>query len=380
MNKSIAIIGAGISGITTAVLLQAYGFDVTIYTKEHLFSGTSNPKFASRFPSASIIPHSVSHRELNELFITSQSFFKKLLMSSFPGLTKHEHFELFAFDTEQPEYLSQMEDLKDFSNLDWCPSHSEIDTKSGWGYTCLFADWNFYFPHLIKKFTSQNGCIVQQDVDINRLSDLNEDIIINCTGIGSNQLHNENERPLILKGHLLRVKNTPDLKSPNGSTVSFNFSPGFNLYSDSNSTPLDVYCYPRKNDWILGGSRFKGTLDKNNQWIPDDPDSESFPNQIESLNSDIIKNTFDIDLQQFTEREHQYSYRYVRKEKNGLRIEKDEASKKPLIHNYAHGGAGVTLSWGCAFRCIQLVLAELVLSQVDCDDATERVSKAITSS
>jgi len=51
-----------------------------------------------------------------------------------------------------------------------------------------------------------------------------------------------------------------------------------------------------------------------------------------------------------------------------------------LIHNYAHGGAGVTLSWGCAFRCIQLVLAELALSQVDCDDATERVSKAITSS
>jgi len=39
-----------------------------------------------------------------------------------------------------------------------------------------------------------------------------------------------------------------------------------------------------------------------------------------------------------------------------VRLELDDSSSgHPTIHCYGHGGAGVTLSWGCADDVLQLV-------------------------
>ena len=115
-----------------------------------------------------------------------------------------------------------------------------------------------------------------------------------------------------------------DISSPNGNPVSYNFTPGSKIYSDSNQNSLDVYCYPRKNDWILGGSRFTGTLDKYGNWVSDDPLSTTFPHQIEKLNAEILAHTFGIDINKFEKKEYLHSYRYVRNKTNGLRLEQDQ--------------------------------------------------------
>ena len=38
-----------------------------------------------------------------------------------------------------------------------------------------------------------------------------------------------------------------------------------------------------------------------------------------------------------------------------VRLEKEHIQSRPLVHNYGHGGSGVTLSWGCADEVVELV-------------------------
>ncbi|MEP7026307.1 MAG: FAD-dependent oxidoreductase, partial [Actinomycetota bacterium] len=40
-----------------------------------------------------------------------------------------------------------------------------------------------------------------------------------------------------------------------------------------------------------------------------------------------------------------------------VRLEAEELGGRLLVHNYGHGGAGVSLSWGCAADAARLVLA-----------------------
>lgn len=374
MNSKIAVIGAGVSGITTGFLLQKIGYNVTIYSKELPLTSKQNPAFPSQFPSASIIPHSVFHSNVEQLFNTSQLLFYSLYKSKFPGLKIHEHFELFGYNAPEASYAQHIAGFKNFSELTWFPKHPTIPIQSGWKFNSYFADWNIYLPHLIQRFVNNHGQFVEQKIDLNSFEGIPEDIIINCSGTGSHQLKNESKNPLLLLGHLLKIKNTQKLLSPDKNTVSFNFTPGIDIYSDSFNTPLDVYTYPRKNDWILGGSRFKGTLDSDGNWVSNDPLSSIFPKQITTLNTDILNHSFGIDLNLYKDREFQKAYRYVRNTKNGLRIETEETSNRLIIHNYAHGGAGVTLSWGAAFSVLELISSKTLSESKSITEVTELVA------
>ena len=44
----------------------------------------------------------------------------------------------------------------------------------------------------------------------------------------------------------------------------------------------------------------------------------------------------------------------LRPGRSSVRLDKEIVSDRPLIHNYGHGGSGVTLSWGCADDVVRL--------------------------
>lgn len=383
MENKIIVLGAGVSGVSCALALQKLGYKVQIIAKELLSNNLNRPNFVSRYPSASIIPHSVTHPQLDQLFEKSQTVFRLLLPIEDFGIESHHHYELFSEPEDLPTYLSLLENTSVFkaSSISSCTIKSlEYPATFGFGYECLFADWSIYFPYLIDSFLKSGGEIIQKEVSNSEYKLLDSEIIINCTELGSQNLLGVEAEPIIYRGHLVHIKNAPILSLDQDKTISYNFSPGKKFYSSENEALQDVYCYSRSDGWVLGGSRQKGTLDEKGEWIGEnliEPISEidgiRFPEQIISVNSDIIKTSFGIDINSYNDRTAHVGYRFMGNKEDGLRIESEESSKKFIIHNYGHGGAGVTLSWGCTLEVINLLNEKLGEEILD----TERLAHLI---
>ncbi|MTI88726.1 MAG: FAD-binding oxidoreductase [Balneolaceae bacterium] len=357
------VIGAGISGLSTAIILQELGFQVEIISKHHPFKSDMDPAFASLFPSASVIPHSVYSPSATNLFKESQRRFKYLYQSGFPGIGINRHFELYTTPKPLPAYADLMENFSPWEKLHsgWHPAHPKYGIHTGWSFNCYFADWKIYFPALFNYFKEAGGILTIKELTPKTLSQLQTDILINCSELGALQLFNDPKR-LVYQGHLIKVFDAPLLIDPNGHRVSYNFTPPRERYQNKHGNALDVYCYPRTDGWILGGSRYKGIVDRELTFkgeMPSPPtvhlNGTDFPAQIMSMNDEIIQSSFGITLSEFPQKKGLVGYRYVRDEQNGLRLESEIKDSKLIIHNYGHGGAGVTLSWGCAQKVAKLI-------------------------
>jgi glycine/D-amino acid oxidase-like deaminating enzyme len=260
-----------------------------------------------------------------------------------------------------------MLDLQDIDELDpnTIPRRPDAKQLYGWVFDCLFADWSLYFPALIKLYKKTGGEIFQQKLKPDDISHLPAETIINCSGTGAPVLFDDPvDEQFLLKGHLLHNPDAPVITNSDNEIISYNYTPPASVYADSNGNACDVYYYPRKDGWILGGSRQTGTL-KDDNWNQTQDEEESckidgivLPKQIIDLNNEILKYTYNHSLDKPAKLIPFVGFRYIRNKKNGLRLEHETIDSKIVFHNYGHGGAGVTLSWGCALK-----IAEQIVSQ-----------------
>ena len=357
MNRKISIIGGGISGITTALTLQLLGNKTTIYA-EYLVDDKApeDPKFASLYPAASIIPHSVQSDKVDEMFPLSQQVFEFLLEQKIPGMQLNRHYEIFEEERKDPSYAPF---LKNYARID--PNANDLPRRpgaprlSGWSFDCLFTEWPTYIEKLYKWYKRAGGKIIQKRIAKEEISQIESELIVNCSGIWSPDLFEDSEERWISKGHLIHIKDAPLLRDSAGHIPSYNYTPGKKHYADNEGNAADVYFYPRSNGWILGGSRQHGLAGDHDMLKGKGTgktisiDGISMPQQIYMLNREILQNTYGIDAGQFNDLSARTGYRYIRKREGpGLRLESTTEYGKTIFHNYGHGGSGVTLSWGCA--------------------------------
>lgn len=140
-------------------------------------------------------------------------------------------------------------------------------------------------------------------------------LVVNCTGLGARTLVGDGEMYPI-RGQVVRVENPGldrfvlDIDPPEGAT----------------------YVIPRSADCILGGTAEQGSWDLR-------PDPETARG--------ILERCVRLEPRLASARvlEHRVGLRPGRP---AVRLEAETGPGGRVIHDYGHGGAGVTVSWGCA--------------------------------
>jgi D-amino-acid oxidase len=115
MTKKILIIGGGVSGVTTGIVLQLLGHPTRIMCRHWLGDSDADgkpyadePRFASQYPAASIIPHNVAIADEAWHMRTNLRFFEALHFTGTSGVRKQRHYEIFESTVPVANYASAM--------------------------------------------------------------------------------------------------------------------------------------------------------------------------------------------------------------------------------------------------------------------------------
>lgn len=184
---------------------------------------------------------------------------------------------------------------------------------------------------LLKRLESQNTTIQRQRVDSFR-SLSNFDVIVNCTGLGARELASDKTMRGI-RGHVLRVR-----------------APWVRHHVESHGIDANApaYIIPNTDTVVLGGTKQEGDEDTTPRAAEREAILERCSAVVPSLRAaDVVG-----------------EWVGVRPGRPSVRLESErvhyaDGKASVVVHNYGHGGSGLTLAWGCAGDAVALLLDAL---------------------
>ena len=311
MNKKVAIVGAGISGLSTAfVLSEKQQYDITVFAKEF------SPNITSNRAAAFWYPYQIRFdRRGIEWSKKSYTFFQQLATDASTGISMKQLIKVIRKDVveEEPIWLEFIPDgaLKMVPEEQLAPG-----VKKAYDVLVPLVETQIFLPYLQNLFATRN--VVFEKKEVQSFDELSSfDIIINCSGLGARSLcHDETIIPI--RGQIVLLETDTSLP----------------IYMD-NETPL--YIVPRKDAMIVGGTYERGVYN-----------AVTEPETLER----ILAKAYSV-FPQLKKHKVIGSWAGLRPYRPQVRVEHEAGTN--IIHNYGHGGSGFTLSFGCASDVANLV-------------------------
>ena len=229
------------------------------------------------------------------------------------GVRMRDGREYLRQAVDPPEWS---EDIAAFRILD----DSEIPEGYvfGWQFRAPVIEMQLYMPWLRSRVEALGGSFVQSFVE--DLNEVSGEVVVNCVGLGARELCGDEEvRPV------------------RGQVIFIDQDPGIGHFDQQPETL--TYTIPRSDVTVLGGTA------QVDDWGMDirAEDDKLILSKVEALwpeldRSRIIGGAVGL-----------------RPSRSEVRLEVEYIGERRVVHNYGHGGAGVTLSWGCAEEVANLV-------------------------
>ena len=377
-QPTISILGGGVSGITTGIVVALLGGRPHLYTArraDHAMGG-HHPQMASLYPAASVLPHRVTVDDVAAHMRDTQACFEVLRQSGTCGVRTQRHYELFESDAApEPAYLSTLQHVERISangtSPPDAPCRPNASSLSGWRCRIYVAETPTYLPRLYALYRALGGIVHAVHLTRAALPDLPGAAFVNALGVGSRDVFPDDRPAQFLRGCLVYAPPQPTARFPGASVplASYNYTPTPDVYPTHAGSPGGLYFYPRLDAWVLGGSARPGQCTNAGEWTGPPPkapttvvDGHRLPRAVVDVNASILAAWTGVDVRSQPLRAT-YGIRYVRDpDDEGLCLAPDTVDGRLLVHNHGHGGAGVTLSWSSALRVARHLCTQEVLS------------------
>eukprot|EP00890_Picochlorum_soloecismus_P006657 jgi/Picsp_1/816/NSC_04305-R1_d-aspartate oxidase len=257
------------------------------------------------------------------------------------GIILTSAYELYEKKEEEPEWAHIVPGFRHLTPEEihfYDPSGRHVH---GIAYDTIIAEGRLYMQYLLEKLCSQNEKVTITKKRLDSIDDVmgseEASVVVNCTGLGARELFKD-ESMFAIRGHVLRVK-APWVRH--------------HVESHSLDETRPAYIIPNTDTVVLGGTKDVGNEDTESR--------EEERREIFDQCKAIVPSLEGAEVVS--------SWVGLRPGRIGIRLEKEDiilnGHTLPCIHNYGHGGSGLTLAWGCAGDVVELVKESVCSKQHD---------------
>jgi D-amino-acid oxidase len=299
----VIVVGAGVVGLSCAVRLLEQGHRVDVLARDLPLETTSSVAAAIWYPYLAYPIERVTAWSR-----TSYREFESLAGVEDTGVVMREGTELHRSRRDDPWWMSAVPALTRVSAM-------PAPYVDGWTFVAPVIEMPVYLRWLAGRVEQLGGVLTR--MALNGLPDQAE-IVVNASGLGS-RLMAADSSVTPVRGQVVYVEQF-----------------GLDRWWLDGQGP--VYVVPRTHDVVVGGTDDEGEWSRT-------PDPET-ADRILARATELVP-----ELAKAQVLGHKVGLRPARPK---VRLEVEQRGESRVVHCYGHGGAGVTLSWGCADEAAEL--------------------------
>jgi len=297
------VLGAGVSGLSCALELLEHGYEVELWAREETLASTSAVAAALWYPFEAGPPERVA-----DWAARSYARFRTLARDGIAGIRMERLVDLRSPVRPPPAWVPALEGFGMLSAAE-CAGFAQ-----GWEARVPVIEMPLYLAWLLERVRSGGARLARRTLrELEETRDF--PVVVNCTGLGARELCGDGAC-VPIRGQIARVPRA-------GIEHALVFE---------NADGSFGYVVPRSRDCVLGGTREPGveSLDVDAQT------TRAIMARCRELEPGLPSSATEAAV----------GLRPGRKE---VRLERETlADGRSVVHDYGHGGCGVTLSWACA--------------------------------